>query len=120
MVTGRARSQSRPVRRLSTRVPASIASSTQVVGIRRSDTRPMVERLRFDCPLRIESVATDSLMDKPLGIDSTRGCAVRSFHKNAGTSFSMQATFERDRIRSNCAAAKSLSIWLSLGGMDGN
>ena len=64
MVTGRARSQSRPVRRLSTRAPASIASITRA--------RKSLE-YGLDCPLRIESVPTNSLIDKPLGIpNSTR------------------------------------------------
>jgi hypothetical protein len=91
MVTGRTRSQSRPVRRLSTRrtgLDRFDYSGTQVVGIR--------PRL----PPQNRSVPADLLIDKPLGIprfNALVALSVVSAHKNAGTSSGMQATFERDR-----------------------
>jgi hypothetical protein len=86
MVTGRARSQYDRSAASRRAYPASIASITRA-------PKSLEYGLRFDCP-RIESVATDSLMDKPLGIDSTRGCAVRS-------STRMQELLPGCRLRSN-------------------
>lgn len=57
--------------------PPPLDARTRRRSLRLLGPKSLEYGLRFDCP-RIESVATDSLMDKPLGIDSTRGCAVRS------------------------------------------
>jgi hypothetical protein len=54
--------------------------------------------------------------------ESIQRAVARSVVPQECKNFFQHAGYVRDRIRSNCAflAAKSLSIWLSLGGMDGN
>ena len=120
MVTGRARSQSRPVRRLSTRVPASIASSTQVVGIRRSDTRPMVSASASIAPSESNQWQQTHSWTSPW--ESIQRAVALSVVSTKMQELLLACRLRSNviRIRSNCAAAKSLSIWLSLGGMDGN
>jgi hypothetical protein len=112
MVTGRLRSQSRPVRRLSTR------RSLRLLGhASRWNTAWL--------PPQNRSVPTDSLIDKPPGIprfSASVALSVVSAHKNSGTSSGMQLRSNVTGIRFSCAflAANSLSIWQSPGGMDGN
>ncbi len=112
MVTGRARSQSRPVRRLSTRVPG-------------------VDRFDFSGPSRWNtasaSIASESNQWRQTHSwtspwESIQRAVARSLVPQECKNFFQHAGYVRDRTRSNCAflAAKSLSIWLSLGGMDGN
>jgi len=106
MVTGRARSQLRPVRRLSTRVPGVDRfdySGTQVVIA--SESNQWRQTHSWTSPW-----------------ESIQRAVARSVVPQECKNFFQHAGYVRDRIRSNCAflAAKSLSIWLSLGGMDGN